>query len=208
MTTNSLIEAKELFYKKYYNSALEEFIKAKDNFSAGVCSLLLNDKTKAQSYWKKGAKNSPACEFGLCLLSLIELDTSKLPSFFQVRAFLEVFINLFLENDLLEYAENLISCCDALYTKNPETYKFIARALFANGYFDLAITFCKRTLKLFYADPEALLIMAQCQFLKGELGEALDSVNKTLYIADNYFPALCFKDIVKTEIEKKRKVNS
>ena len=35
--------------------------------------------------------------------------------------------------------------CDTLYQYNPESYKFIARVLFANGYFDVAITFCKKS---------------------------------------------------------------
>ena len=77
--------------------------------------------------------------------------------------------------------------------------------MFSNGYFDLAITFCKKTLDLFYSDPEAFLILSQCQFLKGDLGEALDSINRTLAMVDDYYPAILFQKIIREEIENKRK---
>lgn len=203
MTTSNLNKAKLYFYKKDYKSALELFIKEKDNYGAGLCSLLLNNKKQAHSFWKKSEKSCPGCAFGLCALRIIELDYKKLPTFFQVRAFFEVYVDLFLQNEYLEWAENMISCCDELFTKNPEIYKFIARVLFSNGYFKLAITFCKRSLKFFYSDPEAFLILSQCHYLMGDLGESLDCINRTLYIADNYYPAIIFKNIIKEAIENK-----
>ena len=93
--------------------------------------------------------------------------------------------------------------CDTLYQYNPESYKFIARALFANGYFTLSITFCKKSLNLFYSDPEAFLILSQCHFLLGDLGEALDYVNRVNNMVSNYFPAILFEKIVRQEIAKK-----
>lgn len=195
--------AKEYFYQRDYNKALELFVEDKDYYGAGLCSLLLKDVKNASKYWKISKNSSPASEFGLCILNYIKLKTSRQPSFFQTRAQLEIYLNLFIENNLIEYAENLISCCDFLYRSNPETYKFIARALFANGYFKLAIQFCKKTLKLYYCDPEAFLILAQCHYLLGDLGEALDCVNKTADMVPNYYPAILLKDILKKAIEKK-----
>ena len=111
--------------------------------------------------------------------------------------------NLLLENELIEWAQNLIASSDLLHQSNPESYKFIARALFANGYFELAIVFCKRSLKLFYCDPEAFLILSQCHYLLGDLGEALDCINRVNDIIDDYFPAIIFDKILRDEIKKK-----
>ena len=197
--------AKEYFYKKEYKKALEIFIKNDNKYATGLCYLLLDDIKNAKKYWQLNKKQNPATQWGLCVLDFINLKTKKQPKFFQTRAFLEIYLNLFLENKKIEWAENLISCCDFLYASNPETYKFIARALFSNGYFDLAITFCKKTLDLFYSDPEAFLILSQCQFLKGDLGEALDSINRTLAMVDDYYPAILFQKIIREEIENKRK---
>ena len=131
---DDLAAAKKCFYEKKYNDALNLFLKEKEYYGAGLCSLLLKAPEAAETYWKKKKKSCPACAFGLCILDYINFKTPEQPSFFQTRAQLEIYLNLFLENGLLEYAENLISSCDSLYLSNPESYKFIARALFANGY--------------------------------------------------------------------------
>ncbi len=201
MTTKS---AKDYFYDKDYKSALNLFIEESNYYGAGLCCLLTCDTKKAQFYWSIN-KNCPASKWGLCVLDFIKLKNTKKPSFFQTRAQLEVYLSLLIENNLIEWAQNLVSSCDTFFNANPESYKFIARALYANGYFQLAVAFCKKSLRFFYSDPEAFLIMAQCQFLLAELGEALDSVNRTLAIAPMYYPAKLFRNILLEEIEKKRK---
>lgn len=197
--------AKNYFYDKKYSDALEIFDKTGDFYAAGLCALLLKDEKRAKEYWQKSPL-SPAASWGLALLDLINLKRPKnRPSFFQTRAQLEIYINLFIENGLIEWAQNVVSMSDILYCSNPEAYKFIARALYSNGYFDLAITFCKKSLKVFYCDPEALLILSQCYFLLGNTADALDYVNRIFDIADGYFPAVLFKNMLKAEIEKKYK---
>ena len=103
------------------------------------------ERKHAKKFWEKNKRNCPACSFGLCMLQLIHLKPNKLPTFFQTRAQLEIYLNLFIQNNLIEWAENIIACADFLFRSNPETYKFIARALYSNGYFDLAIIFCKKS---------------------------------------------------------------
>ena len=200
-------KAKECFYQKKYTEALKLFMEEEDWYAVGLCSLLLGDTESAEKYWGKKRNDCPASDFGLCILEYIKLKTTKMPTFFQTRAQLEIYLNLFIENNLIEWAENLISCCDFLYSSNPETYKFIARALFANGYFKLAMRFCKKTLNIYFCDPEALLILAQCNFLLGNLGEALDSINRTLDMVPEYYPAILLKGILKKEIEKRQRKN-
>ncbi len=201
--TKNLDCAKEYFYKKDYNSALELFLQEKKHYEAGLCFLLLKDVNRAKKYWEKDKKSCPASQFGLCILKFINLETKNIPSFFQTRAFLEIYLNLFLENNLIEWAENLLSCSECFVKANPESFKFIARSLFANGYFTLAITFCKKSLQIFYADPEAFLILAQCQFLLNNLGEALDNINRINNLISDYYPAILFKKIIQEEIAKK-----
>ena len=203
MNSSTEAKAKEYFYQKKYTEALELFLKNKDYYGAGLSCLLLGDTKLAETYWQKKKNDCPASNFGLCILKFINLKPAKIPSFFQTRAQLEVYLNLFIESGHIEWAENLISNCDNFYLSNPESYKFIARALFANGYFKLAITFCKKTIKIYYCDPEAFLILAQCNFLMGELGEALDWVNKTIDMVPQYYPAILLKDVIKKEIDKK-----
>ena len=205
MTTAKLNNAYELFYNKKYREALDIFIAEKEYYPAGLCSLLLKDTKNAEKYWRLKRNICPASNFGLCILRMINLKTDRLPTFFQTRAQLEIYLNLFIENSLTEWAENVISCSDFLFYSNPETYKFIARALYANGYVKLAINFCKKSLNYMYSDPEALIIMSQCYYLMHDNGEALDCVNKVLEMVPDYYPAIIFERILRDEIEKKYK---
>lgn len=205
MTSQINESAKVFFYNKQYKEALNLFMKENNCYASGLCCLLLKDEKNAKKFWDLNKKNCPACDWGLIVLDFIHLKLDKQPKFFQTRAFLEVYLNLFIENGFIEWSENLIGCCDKLYRSNPESYKFIARALYSNGYFDLAITFCKKSLRLFYADPEAFLILSQCQYLLGDLAEAMDSINRVLSMVDDYYPAILFRGILKEEITKKRK---
>ena len=198
-----LKSANDYFYNKDYKTALKLFLKSENYYGAGLCSLLLCNTKRAKIFWSIN-KNCPASKWGLVMLDFIQLKKNKIPTFFQTRAQLEIYLSLFIENNLIEWAQNLISCCDVLFRANPESYKFIARALYANGYFKLAINFCKKSLRYFYSDPEAFLIMSQCQFLLSDIAEALDSINRTLAIVPMYYPAKLFKKILLEEIENKR----
>lgn len=204
MTNEKIKEAKSLFYQKQYKKALDIFVKHDECFyESGLCALLLKDENTAFNFWNKNSNKCPACAFGLCVLECINLKQERIPTFFQTRAQLEIYINLFLENNYIDWAENLIGYCDMFYRSNPESYKFIARALFANGYFDMAIFFANKTLRLFYCDPEAFLILAQCEFLLGNLAQALDTVNRVNSMVSDYFPAKVFKMVILDEMNKK-----
>ena len=204
MTLNSeILKAKDFFYNKRYDDACAIFLTQKDYYACGLCSLLLQDTTLAKQYWQLCQKNSPAAQWGLCVLDLINLKEGLRPTFFQTRAFLEVYLNLFLENNLIEWAENLVSMNDVFFRANPESYKFIARALFANSIFDVAITFCKKSLRVFYADPEAFLILSQCYYLTGELNEAREDLDRILAMSPDYYPVKLFDEILKKEMHSR-----
>jgi len=198
------MNAKDCFYEKNYKAGLSLFIAENDFYSAGLCALLAKNTKEARNFWKK-SENSPASQWGLCVLDIIENKPKKIPSFFQTRAFLEVYLNLFLQNNLIDWAQSLVNACEFLFQANPETYKFIGRALFANGYIDMAIQFCKKSLKIVYTDPESFLILSQCYFIKEDLGEALDLINRVSILVPDYYPAIMFKSIIKEEIETKKR---
>ena len=161
-------KAKKLFYSGDYSGALKLFSAENLNYEAGLCALLSGDEEYAKDFWTKDKEPDFATKWGLIVLNIIHLKIKERPSFFQVRAFLEVYLNLFIQNKNLRWAENLISACDILAKSNPETYKFIARALFANGYMILAHKFLNESKKLFYSDPEAHFIDSQAYFIEHE----------------------------------------
>ncbi len=198
-------KAKELFYQGDYTKALELFSAENSNYEAGLCALLLNDEENAKIFWTKDKDPDIATKWGLIILNIIHLKIKEHPTFFQVRAFLEVYLNLFIQNKQLSWAENLISACDIFARSNPESYKFIARALFANGYLELSHKFLNESKKLFYCDPESHFIDSQAYFLEGKFEKALESINETLKSASEYYPAIEFKKIIEQKINPQAK---
>lgn len=196
--------AKELFYKGDYKGALELFKSDDCRYEAGLCTLLLGDEKEAECFWKKDKNPDIATSWGLIVLDLIKLKIKQRPSFFQVRAFLEVYLNLFIVNNHLRWAENIISASDIIVKSNPETYKFIARVLFANGYFNLVEKFIEESKNIFYFDPEAHFIQAQAYYLEKDYKKAYDSIIDTLTAAGEYYPALEFKKLIEEKLKSSR----
>ena len=194
-------KAKDLFYKGDYLGAFEIFKKENLNYEAGLCALLYGDESIAKCFWTKDKSPDIATKWGLIVLDIIHLKINERPTFFQLRAFLEVYLNLFIVSSHLNWAENLISACDIFARYNPESYKFIARALFANGYLQLAHKFLDESKKIFYLDPEAHFIDSQAYFIEGKYYKALESINETLKSASEYYPAVEFKKIIMQKIK-------
>lgn len=199
----SLQLAKELFYKGNYKSALEIFCELDMNYEAGLCQLLLGDENKARNFWQKDKDPCLATKWGLIFLDLINLKVKNYPTFFQVRAFLEVYINLLIINNHLNWAENILSACDILARSNPEAYKFIARALFANGYLELTHHFINMAKEVFFYDPEAHLIQAQTYYMQEDYKKAKKSLEYTLKSCPEYAPALDFQK----QVDRKLKIS-
>jgi hypothetical protein len=181
--------AKKLFYEKSYVAALELFLGLEMSYEAGFCALLSNKPEQAREIWQSAKTPSAATKWGLIVCDLIRLKCLEQPTYFQVRAFLEVYLNLLIENELFKYAENLICAQDILARSNSETYKFIARVLLAHGYMELLPRFIERSKQCCYRDPEIHFIEAQMHLQNKNPQNALKSTNEVLSIIPEYFPA-------------------
>ena len=67
--------------------------------------------------------------WALFVISLIEGDVREYPTYFQIRNFLEIDLNMLIEHYKGEYVEKVIRYCDFMFNINPEVYKFIGRCL-------------------------------------------------------------------------------
>ena len=115
-------KAKELFYQGDYTKALELFSAENSNYEAGLCALLLNDEENAKIFWTKDKDPDIATKWGLIILNVIHLKIKERPTFFQVRAFLEVYLSLFIQTKHLNWEENVISACDIFARANQLSY--------------------------------------------------------------------------------------
>ena len=188
-----LKQAVELFYKKDYTAAKEAFIELNETYEAGLCSLLLQDLKGARNLFEVKKGNCPASDFGLFIIDLIE-DKKSIPlKYFQTRAFLEIFLNLFIENKLFDWAQKIINNYEYFTKINLEAPKFIARVLNANNYNKTVHNFSKIAKEVCYYDAEIYYIDAKLCMAEKNYDEARKNIETCLSFAPEYYPVLMLK---------------
>lgn len=195
---NDIDFAKFCFENKHYEKAKEIFLDNNMLYEAGFSALLSGNIKSAKLIWNEIKDPCSAAGWGLIILDIIEgKQYTKKPKYFQTRAFLEVYLNLFLENGLYNWADNIINAYKFFTEANGEAPKFIARVLSSKGYFKLVHEFAQIAKRVCYYDPEIHYIEAETYLLEGEYKMAYDAVCETLKIAPKYFPALKLKEMIK-----------
>lgn len=128
--------------------------------------------------------------WALFLISLIEGDVKEYPTYFQLRNFLEIDLNILIQHCKGEYVEKIIRYCDFMFTINPEVYKFIGRCLYNNNLEPQALFFLEKAKSYFWHDPELHYLLAYIYYNKGDFEIARKSAGDCLQILPKYFPAL------------------
>lgn len=160
----------------------------------GYCKLLRGNLQEAKEILALVRASDVRADWASTLIQFIEQYVKVVPSYFQIRNFLEIDINLLIKSAQSAYVENIINGADLFFSVNPESYKFIARVLINNDFHEVAFDFLLRAKDNFYFDPELHLMMAQCYIKQGNLKLAKASVGNCLSILPEYFPA---KEILK-----------
>lgn len=183
------ILAKALFNEKKYNEAAKIYYQLNMLYETGYCLLLQGDLYNARMLWESLKDDSPIINWGKSLLGFIEKKPLQLPSYFQIRNFLEQDLDALLSSNLTQYAENLVNSIDVLAQINSESYKFVARVLFNHGYLDIAKNFLEQSKDIYYQDPETHFLIAKIYMQKKSIPEAIEALTKTLEVKPEYFPA-------------------
>lgn len=195
-----LEHARKFFYARDYRGAISLFDELGCLYEKGFATLLLGDDVEARKIWNSIKNPCPAVFWGLDILDIIKCKYSAHPTYFQVRAFLEVYLHLLILNEHLDWAENIISGYEIFSRVNYEACKFIARVLFYHGYDELTLEFIEKSKRICYPDPEALFIEAQTFLRCNNNTKALESLNKIIEIVPEYMPALNLKKCVESTL--------
>lgn len=180
--------AVEFFKNKDYSNAYSLYERLGLMYECGYCKLMSANLFEAEKIWQKCNIDSPAVKWGLALIKLIDMDIPTGLTFFQVRNFLERDLSLLLENNHFQYAQNVISAADILYEYNPETYKFIGRALMNEGYMEQAIIYLNKAKNACYSDPEIHYLLAQYYALMQDKNTAISILKNSSRLHPEYFP--------------------
>lgn len=175
---------------KNYAEAAKVYYEINELYQAGFCELLQGNQELARKIWFS-SKESSAINWGKCIIEILEGKemVKNIPSFLQIRNYLESDISYFLQADKNDYAENLITCDEFFASINPEAYKFIGRALMNNGYPNLAANYYLKSQELIPQDPEIYFHLAQYSYQLNDIQNVKEMIYKCLELNRNFVPA-------------------
>lgn len=127
---------------------------------AGYCCIVLDELDKAKELFQTVQEVDTRAKWGLILLQMIKGDILTFPTYFQIRNFLELDLSILILYCKGEYVEKIIRYADFMAYYNPECYKFIGRAFWANNLMSAAMFFLRRAKDKFYQDPELHYLLA------------------------------------------------
>lgn len=188
MNLDSYIEAKKGFLSGDLSS--EDFFKQNNCLlEYGYCRLLSGDIQAASATFAQIAGKDFRADWAEKLTKYIRGKILDFPSYFQIRNFLEIDLNLLIKAGQAQFVENIISCSNIFYSINPESYKFIARVMLYNDFTDVAVFYLNKAKGKFYYDPEMHFMLANCYLKNDDIPKAKESLNNCLTIMPGYYPA-------------------
>ena len=119
------------------------------------------------------------------------------PSYFQIRNFLEIDIDMLFKSKQTKFIQQIINSADILQSINNETYKFLARVLLKNNLPEGCKLFLDKSLDSFYNDVELHFLYVEYYMFLGDYENAKKSADNCLKINSEYYPAKKIKALLK-----------
>lgn len=193
MNIGSYVDAKNKFLSGDFSG--EDFFFLNNYIlEYAYCKLLSGDINTSKIEFSKIAKFDRRADWGKKLIQFIEGYITNVPSYFQIRNFLEIDLNLLIHNGQLQFVENIICGADLFYSINPESYKFISRVMLNNDFTEVALYYLNMAKEKFFNDPEMHFMLANCYVKKNEIPAAREAIKNCLTILPEYFPAKKLQD--------------
>ena len=185
-----------------YKTAKTNFLSAKiqgcrkffefhrDKLEQAYCEIIFDNLKGARKIFEELEPADIRAHWGLVILGFIKGTASKYPTYFELRNFLEIDINLLIMYCKGDYVEKIVRYADFMFTINPEVYKFIGRVFLNNEMKIQAMFFLKRAKDRFYQDPELHYIMAEVYYKDNDYDLCKNALKTCLEVLPDYAPAV------------------
>lgn len=168
----------------------ENFFKQNDYpLEYGYCKLLKGELNEARKIFTPIRDIDLRADWAYLLIQFMNNYIQFMPSYLQVRNFLEIDIALILKAGLTEYVENIINACDIFYGINQESYKFIARVMLNYDLPTAAKIFLNKGVEKCYNDPELHFLYGNYHLLYKNKLLAQHEFETSLEVLPDYYPA-------------------
>ena len=190
MTNNEYERAKKDFLSGKIKGCRAFFEDNHYFVEAAYCCIILDKLDRAKELFLSVKDSDIRAHWGLVLIQLLQGNITSFPTYFEVRNFLELDLNIFILYCKENYVEKLIRYADFLAYYNPECYKFIGRVFWANNLMPAAMFFLRRAKDKFYSDPELHYLLAYIYYHNDkDENKALKACQTCLEILPDYAPA-------------------
>ncbi len=164
---------------------------------AGYCYLILDKYDKAKQCFEKLLNIDPRAHWGLLLLQFLSGQISTIPTYFEVRNFLEIDMHIFLIYKKNYIIDRILAYNDFLAVYNLECYKFLGRAFWAHNLMPAAMFFLNKAKDKLYNDPELHYLLAYIYYNNEKnINKCKKELDTCLNLLPLYAPARKLKAIV------------
>lgn len=188
MTKNLKKLAQKYFILGDFENAKKIYSELGSMLELAYCEIYTGNIKSAKKIISNLPKDSPASEWIIAFVQMLEANLQVYPSFMQIRNFFEIDLdNLFLSGTK-EQIENVINYIPFLANINSEIYKLAARVLKNHNQDELAGQFLKKSLEICFRDSETHFLLAELYLKENDKKTATRHLN---YACENgsYYPA-------------------
>lgn len=161
---------------------------------SAYCYIILDKLDKAQELFAKSANFDIRAHWGLFLIQLLKSEISRQPTYFEIRNFLEIDINILILYCKGNYVERIMKYTDFMAFYNPECYKFMGRVFWANHLMDASMYYLMMAKDKFYTDPELHYLLGYIYYNDKDIPKARKSLESCLNMLPGYAPAVKLLD--------------
>lgn len=183
------VSAKQNLQNGNIEQAYEYFKKCENIFGCAYCLFIMGEIDEALVLLNLIRNSSPAVNWLLALISIIKGENTEIPSFLQIRNFYENDLNMLIFYKNFEFTKKIFMNLSFLARYNKEVYKLTARVLLDNGAAQDAVMYLKKSIDIYYKDPEVHFILAETYASLGDIEKAKKEYKTSNEVTGGYYPA-------------------
>jgi len=153
---------------------------------------VLNDNLPAAKSVFESIDSSRAL-WGVSLVEILSGFAERIPTYFEIRNFMEIDLDFLIKNKKIDYVEQLLGSLEFLSNINREVYKYTARVMQVNKLYNASIKYMEKAKEIFYNDPELQFMLAKYYLTMQEYKKADYCISECLKFIPSYFPAIKLK---------------
>lgn len=170
--------------------AFEYYNKAENIFGCAYCKFLQGDLEEARILSTLIRNSSPSADWLYSITNLLLNNLSFFPSYFQIRNFYEQDLEMLHKYNQQKIIDKLLTITPLLANINREIYKYSARVLYNNKYYEQSKQLLLKSLDIWYKDPETHYMLGEIYEKEKDFDKAIKSYQKSNEATGEYAPAI------------------